>query len=49
MASGQPSPDEELTETVAPPGIKEAAASNEMLFARVIPVSDAVSIAGDLY
>jgi len=48
MASGQASPDEELTETVAPPDMTAAAASREINFDRVIPIPDPTSIAGNL-
>jgi hypothetical protein len=34
MASGQPSPLEELTETVAPSGISLAASANDTIFDR---------------
>ena len=44
-----PSPDEELTDTVAPTGMTAAASSNEIHFERVIPIPNALSIAGNLY
>ena len=46
VASGHPSPDEELTETVAPLGMRAAASSSEIRFDRLIPMSTAISIAG---
>jgi hypothetical protein len=49
IASGHPNPDEELTDTVAPTGMTAAAASNETHFERVIPIPNALSIAGNLY
>src|SRR5215212_5174404 len=48
MASGQPSPDEELTETVAPFGIAAAASFSETRLDRAITRSYARSIAGNL-
>src|SRR5688500_25423 len=48
MASGHPSPDEELTDTVAPPGMPAAASSSEIHFDRVIARPDAISIVGNL-
>src|SRR5215212_7890142 len=45
VASGQPSPDEELTETVAPSGMTAAASSSEIRLDRLIPISIVISIA----
>ena len=44
-----PQSDEELTDTVAPTGMTAAAASSETHFERVIPIPNALSIAGNLY